>query len=210
MITIKTFVFNAFQENTYVIYDDSNECVVIDPGCSNDEERNELDKYINTLTLKPVAMVNTHCHVDHVLGCRYVKDKYKVPFYVNEADKFLLDTIEEHAGFFGLSLDRPPKPDYFLTDGQQFSFGNSTLDVPGHSAGSIALYAGSDGFVITGDALFKGSIGRTDLPGGDFQTLITSIRKKLLVLPEAVMVFPGHGPYTTVGDEKDSNPFLIN
>lgn len=206
-------MFNAFQENTYVIHDESKDCVIIDPGCSNDHEYNELDNYINSLDLKVVAMVNTHCHVDHVLGCGYIKDKYEVPFYVHAGDTFLLDTAEEHAGFFGISLKQPPQPDFYLEDGQQFTFGNSILDVfhvPGHSAGSIALYSFSDSFVITGDALFKGSIGRTDLPGGNYQSLITSIRKKLLTLPENVLVFPGHGPNTTIGNERDTNPFLIN
>lgn len=213
MITIKTFEFNAFQENSYVLHDETKECLFVDPGCSDDPEREEMRSYIRENGLKPVAMVNTHCHVDHILGCRFIKDLYNIPFYFNKDDELLLIRAKEQGVFFGLTLEEPPKADFFLEDGQKILFGKSTLDifyVPGHSAGSVALYSSSDSFVITGDALFKGSIGRTDLPGGNYQQLITSIRSKLLVLPRNVLVFPGHGPHTTIGDEYDTNPFLIN
>lgn len=211
MITIKPFVFNPFQENTFVLFDETKECVIVDPGMNSDEENNALEEYIREQNLQPVAMLNTHCHVDHVLGCKFVKEKYDVPFYIHAAESPILERTSEFAAFFGMQVETPPPADRFLEEQDTFRFGDSALKlllVPGHSPGSLALYSEPDRFVIAGDALFRGSIGRTDLPGGDYDTLINNIKTKLLSLPREVTVFSGHGPSTSVGAEHDTNPFL--
>jgi hydroxyacylglutathione hydrolase len=211
MIKIKTFVFNSFQENTYVLSDETNICVIVDPGCNNPEEKKELTDYLKKEQLVPKAIINTHGHIDHVLGCRFLHDELKLPFYAHQDEVILIEKAQELGVFFGVSVEPPPMPDHYLNDDQKFTFGNSTLlvsHVPGHSPGSVSFYSSKDNFVITGDVLFSGSIGRTDLPGGDYNMLIRSIKSKLLILPRDVMVFPGHGPSTTIGIEIDTNPFL--
>ena len=212
MITIKTFVFNSFQENTYILFDESKSCIIVDPGMNSSNEETTLQDYILQNKLKPTAMINTHCHIDHVLGCKFVKDTYKVPFYIHPDEVPVLDNAIEFGEMFGLHVEAPPTPDKYLNQGDKYIFGVSELQimhVPGHSPGSITLYSAPDNFIITGDVLFYGSIGRTDLPGGDYQTLIDNIKSKILVLPREVKAFPGHGPYTTIGDEYDTNPFLV-
>jgi hydroxyacylglutathione hydrolase len=211
MIKIKTFVFNVFQENTYILHDETCECVVVDPGVSTNIEKTEFDNYIVSNKLKPIAIVNTHCHIDHILGCKFLKEKYNIPFYTHEKEIILVEKAREYGVFFNIEIEDPPKPDKFLKDGDAFLFGNSVLfisHVPGHSPGSICLYSEIDKFILTGDVLFEGSIGRTDLPGSDPKVLINNIKTKLLTLPRDVIVFPGHGPYTTIGQEHDTNPFL--
>ncbi len=211
MVTLKPFVFTAFQENTFVLFDESLECVIVDPGMSDPGENGEIAQYITDNQLKPIAMLNTHCHIDHILGCRYIKDTYGVPFYVHPEEQVLLERAAEFGEFFGMQVDPPPMPDQFITEKDIFRFGESELillHVPGHSPGSLSLYSKQDGFVVVGDALFSGSIGRTDLPGGDYNTLISNIKNKLLTLPRDVIAFPGHGPSTTIGNEYDTNPFL--
>jgi hydroxyacylglutathione hydrolase len=211
MITIKLFVFNDFQENTYVLSDETRECIIIDPGCNDLQEQKELTDYIEKNQLNPVNVLNTHCHIDHVLGCKFICEKYNIPLIAHKEDIILIQNALSFGSFFGLTVEQPPMPDKTIDEGESFTFGNTHLQifhVPGHSSGSIALYSASDRLVITGDVLFKNSIGRTDLPGGDYNTIITSIRTKLLTLPENVMVFPGHGPSTTIGDELNYNPFL--
>jgi glyoxylase-like metal-dependent hydrolase (beta-lactamase superfamily II) len=211
MITVKTFVFNAFQENTYLLFDDTKSCIIVDPGMNSSDEQKSLTEYIGQNNLKPIAMINTHCHVDHVLGCNFVKNKYQIPFYIHPEEKPILDNAISFGEFFGLQVDAPPPADKFLEQGENYTFGHSEiqiLHIPGHSPGSITLYSVADKFAITGDVLFNGSIGRTDLPGGDYQTLINHIKSRLLVLPREVVAYPGHGPYTTIGDEYDTNPFL--
>jgi hydroxyacylglutathione hydrolase len=211
MIHIKIFEFNAFQENTYVLFDETKQCIIFDPGCNNPKEKKELTDFIEKEQIIPKAIINTHCHVDHLLGCKFVHDKYKVPFYAHKDEIMLIEKAKELGAFFGIEVEQPPIPDFFLSDGQKFTFGNSELlisHVPGHSPGSIAIYNINSKIIITGDVLFRGSIGRTDLPGGDFDTLIECIKSRLLILPREVVVYPGHGPNTTIGNEIDSNPFL--
>ena len=211
MISIKTFVFNPFQENTIILFDDSNHCIIVDPGMNNETEEKELVSFINNNGLLPQAIVNTHCHVDHILGCVFLKEKYALPFYAHRLELRLIETAQEFGEFFGLKVKQPPVPDTFLEEGKDIILGESTLrviHVPGHSEGSIALYSESYKFIITGDVLFYGSIGRTDLPGGNYNTLIRSIRGKIMVLPKDVAVFPGHGSNTTIQHEYDTNPFL--
>lgn len=211
MISLKIFVFNDFQENTYILSDETNQCIIVDPGCNNDEEKNTLATFIFGKGLSPKAVLNTHCHIDHILGVKFVCDKYKIPFIAHKDDDYLVKNALSFGSFFGLHTEQPPMPDSYLEEGNKYSFGNSELiffNVPGHSPGSLVIYSPADKILITGDVLFKNSIGRTDLPGGDYNALINGIRTKLLSLPEETMVFPGHGPYTTIGDEIKSNPFL--
>lgn len=211
MITLKTFVFNPFQENTYALNDESKECIIVDPGMNSPAEQEELIRYIEKNNLLPKAIVNTHCHVDHILGCQYLVKKYNIPFYANKLEIPLIETAIQFGEFFGLEIEQPPMPDHYLTENNNYNFGNSSFQVfhvPGHSEGSVALYSKEDKLVITGDVLFYGSIGRTDLPGGNYNTLINSIRQKLMMLPKDVEVYPGHGPKTTIQNEYDTNPFL--
>lgn len=211
MITIKTFVFNPFQENTYILSDESGSCIIIDAGCYQANEYDLLHQYIKTNNLIPEKLINTHGHIDHILGVKQLSDKYKIPFYIHAKEQLILDQANMHAALYGFSFHGlPEKIDNFDESGS-ISFGNSTLKVlyvPGHSKGSVALYSPNDNFVITGDVLFKGSIGRSDLPGGDYDELMNSITTQLLVLDQQTLVFPGHGPYSSIGIEIKTNPFL--
>lgn len=212
MITIKTFVFNAFQENTFVLSDETNSCIIIDPGMNSDEEEREITNYITDQKLDLVSIVNTHCHVDHILGCNRIIKKYNVPFYAHESEQILIENAKSFAEFFGMSIDQPPSPDKFIVEKDKVIIGNSSLEIfliPGHSPGSLVFYSKEDKFAITGDVLFRGSIGRTDLPGGDYTMLIDGIKSKLLSLPRDTTIYPGHGPSSTIGSEYDTNPFLL-
>jgi len=210
MLQIQSFVFNAFQENTYVLYDETKECVIIDPGCYEKNEEQELVQFIEQNDLKVKILLNTHCHVDHVLGNFFIQEKYKVKLYINPKDEPVLKAVKAYAPTYGLQQYQESSPDAYLEEGEIVSFGEqklSVLFVPGHSPGHIAFYNAENKIVIGGDVLFQNSIGRTDLPGGNFETLINSIHKKLFTLPDDVTVYPGHGPKTTIGFEKKTNPF---
>jgi glyoxylase-like metal-dependent hydrolase (beta-lactamase superfamily II) len=211
MINIKTFVFNAFQENTFLLFDETKECVIIDAGCNDENEYNQVDEFIkeNNLVLK--SIINTHCHIDHILGNAYLINKYKVQSIAHKEDLPLIERSKDMAAAFGFDVQEPPIPNQFVNDGDEIKFGNNVFivkHVPGHSPGSIALYNEAEKFVIVGDVLFAGGIGRTDLPGGDYDTLITSIKEKLFTLNSDVVAYPGHGESTTIGQEMDSNPFF--
>ncbi len=211
MITLKTFVFNAFQENTYVISDETGHCAIVDPGCYSDKEFNQLTEYIATNHLKPVKLINTHGHVDHILGIAKIASAYSLVPEFHEEEKSLLDKATGQGNIFGFKVNPLPAQINLLDENHPVLFGSSKLDVlhvPGHSKGSVAFYSKNDKIVITGDVLFKDSIGRTDLEGGDYDVLMNSIFKKLLTLGDEVVVFPGHGPSTTIGIEKLNNPFL--
>ncbi|MCG8411349.1 MAG: MBL fold metallo-hydrolase [Bacteroidales bacterium] len=211
MIKIKTFVFNSFQENTFVLFDETKNCVIVDPGCSKESEFSLLDQFIEENELEIQSIVNTHCHVDHILGNAYLVNKYKVSSIAHKEDLHLIKRSKDMAAVFGLSLDEPPVPNHLVDEGDEIKFGNSVLQVkhvPGHSPGSIALYSCTDNFIIVGDVLFAGSIGRTDLPGGDYDTLISSIKEKLFTLDDNVIVYPGHGSSTSIIREKQTNPFF--
>lgn len=211
MIEVKTFIFNAFQENTFVVYDTSKNCLIIDAGCNSAAERQEIIKFISENQLNPVALVNTHCHIDHILGVDYLKEHYSIPFKIHEADKPLLLHAAQQALFYGLEYEGLPEADEFLEEGDMLDAGMAgfkIFHVPGHSPGSIVLVSETSSHVFVGDVLFQGSIGRTDLPGGDYDTLISGIKEKLMTLPPETVVFPGHGPQTTIGLEKENNPFL--
>lgn len=211
MIKIKTFIFNPFQENTYLLSDETGECIVIDPGCYDPDEKKLLSDYIAENNLSCKMLVNTHCHIDHILGNAYIESLYKPLVAAHTEDAFLLNEANKYAQIFGFTVDQPPVPTLHLTDGAELKFGNSTLKVlhvPGHSPGSIALYAAEQNFVIVGDVLFRGSIGRTDLAKGDYDKLRESIFTKLMTLPPDTVVFSGHGPKTSIHEEALSNPFL--
>ncbi len=210
MITIQEFVFNPFSENTYVVFDETREAVIIDPGCYESHEQNALDQFILREHLSVKLLLNTHCHIDHVLGNDYVKEKYKVPFLIHKIEEQVLRAVKVYAPNYGFANYREAAPDGFLQEGVPVKFGNTIWDViflPGHSPGHVGFYDKSSRQLISGDVLFQQSIGRTDLPGGNFDILINSIHQKLFTLPEDVVVFPGHGPTTTIGEEKISNPF---
>jgi hydroxyacylglutathione hydrolase len=211
MIKVQKFVFNPFQENSYLLYDETGECIMVDMGSYTVEEKKKVLYFIENNRLQPVMIVNTHCHVDHILGNSFFKNKLKIRIAAHAGDEFLLKKAVESGTMFGLEVEAPPGIDEYLEEGKILAFGNSSLEifhVPGHSPGSIALYCREDNFILTGDVLFSGSIGRTDLPGGDYESLIASIRGKLLDLPPGVVVYCGHGPETTIGEEKENNPFL--
>ena len=211
MINIEQFVFNPFQVNCYVLYKQSGDCIIVDPSLSDQSEQDLFTRFIESKSLKPLMIINTHGHVDHVAGIEFLKDKYSIQSGMHSDDLFLLNNAVEQGLFFGFRIKKPPPPDFFIEHNQIFSLEGSKLEIrhaPGHSPGSIILYSMSDNFVITGDVLFAGSIGRTDLPGGDYNTLLNSIKMEILSMPDETAVYPGHGPATTVGDERRTNPFL--
>lgn len=202
-----------FGVNTYVLWDpDSNEAAIVDPGMIDREERDALDKFIESHNLKVTQLINTHSHLDHIFGNAHVKAKYGLEIKANPADSFLAESLPDQAARFGLRMPlEPTSIDVELHDGDILYLGKEKIEilsVPGHSPGSIALYCPESGFIITGDTLFPGSIGRTDLPRGDYGTLVDSIRRRILSLPDDTVVLSGHGGETTVGHEKKSNPFV--
>jgi len=213
MIKVKVFTFNAFSENTIVIWDDDKkEAAVIDPGTSTANEEKILSEFISSEKLEIKYLINTHCHIDHILGCKFVKEKYNPVYYAPEKDIPLLDHAQQQAQMFDIILDEPPKPDLLIDEATDISLGNSKLKflfTPGHTPGEYCIYLEKEKICITGDVLFNESIGRTDLWGGDYTALIESIENKLLVLPDEVMIYPGHGETSTIGYEKQNNPFLV-
>jgi glyoxylase-like metal-dependent hydrolase (beta-lactamase superfamily II) len=211
MTKIKTFVFNPFQENTYVLFDETKECVIIDSGCHSEAEQKELTGFIETNGLKPKYAINTHGHVDHVLGSAFVKSKFKVDILGHPEDLPLMQSAVNLGLMYGISIEDVPTIDVNINDGDLIKFGNSELEVihtPGHSLGGVCLLCRKEGFIISGDTLFNGSIGRTDLPGGNYDQLISSITEKILTLNGDYNVYPGHGEPTTIEWEKSNNPFL--
>jgi len=210
MIKIKSFVFNPFAENTYVLFDETNECVIIDPGCYTSAEESELANFITEKDLKVAHLLNTHGHIDHVLGNQFVSDTWKVKLSMSKEDLPTYKAVPAYSFNFGIDTYQEVDAGVFLKEGDSVQFGKSSLDVvfvPGHSVGHIAFINSEAKFIIGGDVLFNGSIGRTDLPGGDYDTLIDSIHEKLFVLDEDFTVYSGHGPETTIGKEKATNPF---
>lgn len=210
MIQIKKFVFNPFSENTYVVYDETLEAVVIDPGCYEREEQEELAEFIENQNLKVVQLLNTHCHIDHVLGNQYIKDRYGVELHIHAKDEETLLAVKVYAPAYGFAHYNEATSDGFFDEGDTIRFGNSSFDVifvPGHAPGHVAFINKDQQICIGGDVLFDGSIGRTDLPGGNFEELISSIHKKMFDLDDDMVVYTGHGGETTIGKEKNTNPF---
>jgi glyoxylase-like metal-dependent hydrolase (beta-lactamase superfamily II) len=211
MLRLQEFVYNAFAENTYLIINEKNECWIVDPGMNNNQERTQFTNYIAREKLTPMGIINTHAHIDHILGVQAMIDIYKIPFGMHEKDMPVMAGAKGSAILFGFDLPVVPEPTYYISEHEPLKLGDDVLEVrftPGHSPGSIVFYSAQDGWLIGGDVLFAGGIGRTDLPGGNHQTLLDSINSQLFSLPDEVRVYPGHGPSTTIGYEKKANPFL--
>ena len=208
---IKSFTFNDFQVNTYVLFDDTKECIIVDPGMYYEQEKKEFTDFISGNGLKPVLIINTHAHIDHIIGNQFVAEKYPLKLAAHRESVEFLEHVKEYGMVFGIKLEKIKPIDIFIDEQTPVHFGQSVLEVlytPGHADGSLCFYAKDDGFVITGDVLFYQSIGRTDLPTGDYDVLQESIRRKLFTLPGETVVYPGHGPETTINDEKQHNPFV--
>ena len=211
MIQIKKFTFNPVRENTYVLFDESRDCVIIDPGMYDGAEQNEFARFIKAEGLNPVLLLNTHCHYDHVFGNKFVFQTWGLKPQFHRGELYVLQAIPGYVPQMGLHYELSPEPEVFLDETGEVTFGNSKLELifaPGHSPAHLCFYAREDNFLIGGDVLFYNSIGRTDLPGGNHSQLIRSIKDNLFILPDDCEVYPGHGPSTTIGFEKTHNPFL--
>ncbi len=212
MSQVVKLTFGPIQENTYIIYDETSECIVIDPGCTNAKERDELIKTITGLGLKPMRLINTHCHVDHIPGNRLIADTYQIGLEIHPDEVPVLEDAPAFADMFQIEMsgEQPPVA-AFIHDGDIVSFGHTSLKAlatPGHSPGSLSFYNETEGYVISGDVLFYRSVGRYDLPGADGAVLFRSITTKLMTLPDDVRVYSGHGTDTTIGSERKHNGFL--
>lgn len=210
---IKRFEFNMLPVNCYLVYDSTKEAAIIDPGCFYAEERDFLRDYIKSKGLTPKHLLCTHLHLDHVFGCKFIKDTYGLGIEANPADEYWLQQAPQQARTFGLTYPEIHEPiEHPLFDGDKVTFGDLELEaicVPGHSPGSLAFYSREKKVLFSGDVLFQGSIGRADLQGGNFEELKEAICNRLFTLPDDVTVYPGHGPSTTIGYEKRNNPFFI-
>lgn len=211
MLKIKTFTFNPFQENTYLLINEENEAILIDPGCYEKSEQEELEQFLQNNNIQLKLLLNTHAHIDHVLGYAYINRTFNLTMKLHALELPILRAVKAYAPNYGFVFEEGPEPTELLEEGDIIKFGENTLEVlfvPGHSPGSVAFYCKEQNFVIAGDVLFFRSIGRTDLPGGDHNTLITSIKNKMYTLDDDTVVYPGHGPQTTIGSEKIYNPFV--
>ncbi len=212
MAVVAEFTFNPFQENTFIVYDDTKECIIFDPGCVSPSEKDQLTTFISSAGLTPVRLINTHCHLDHVFGNKFVSETYNLPLEIHEGELAVLKAVPQICQMYGIAYPEPsPMPERFIEEGELIQFGETTLKslfTPGHSPASLSFYCEENAFIIAGDVLFQSSIGRTDLPGGDFATLIDSIKTQFYPLGDDVRVYPGHGPSTTIGREKKMNPYL--
>ena len=211
MLQIKLFEFSPIQENTYVLYNEFNDCLIIDPGCYYDDEKDELVNFLIKMDLKPKMLLNTHCHLDHVFGNKFIAEKFGLTLQIHRNEKLVLDFAPKSGLLYNLPFDNYNGDFIYLEEGNKILLGNDELTVieaPGHSPGHICFYCAAQHFIISGDVLFKRSIGRTDLPGGNHETLLKNIREKLFTLPGETKVYSGHGPVTTIGEEKTQNPFF--
>lgn len=212
MIIVEQYTFNPFQENTFIIYDETKEALVVDPGCYFPEEKERFKALIESKGLQLKGIISTHSHLDHVFGNKFVMEEFNVGLTIHKEDLQTLNMLKLTADKYGIpNVEESPEPTSFIKEGEQIKFGNSFLDVvfvPGHAPGHIAFISHQDQFIINGDCLFQGGIGRTDLPGGNMQQLLTSIQTQLFVLPDDYTVYCGHGPSTTIGYEKENNSFL--
>ncbi len=211
MINVKIFTFNPLQENTYILFNEALECMIVDPGCYFDNEREEIINFIEKKGLKPVLLVNTHCHLDHVFGNKFVHERFGLELHIHEGEKKVLEMAPSSGLMWNMPFDNYAGPLHFIDPKNKIMLGSEEFEVlftPGHSPASISLYSASNAVLIAGDVLFRESVGRTDLPGGDPDVLVNSILTQLYVLPEDTIVYSGHGSSTTIGHEKKFNPFV--
>ena len=210
-MTLHHLVFNPYEVNTYIVAAADGQCAIIDPACCSPGEQATLKKFITDKGLRPIWLINTHGHFDHVIGNAFVCKTWQVKTAAHSGDLFLMEIAYKQGEIFGFSVEQPPTPAVCFEDGQIIDFDDVSLQIrhiPGHSPGSIVLYSSAQNWVIVGDVMFRGSIGRTDLPGGNFDLLISGIEAKLLSLPPDTEVYTGHGPKTSIGREKKYNPYL--
>lgn len=212
MIEVQLRTYNPFQENSYLLINEKKECIIIDPGCYFKEEQQDWLGLIRDQKLHPIRLWNTHTHIDHIFGNSLMAREFGLGLEIHELDLPLLALAPQGGLLYQLPFEDSPPPQAFLNQGDRIPFGEQTLEIiltPGHSPGSISIYAPGSGFLIAGDVLFRGSIGRTDLPGGNHEVLLESIRSRLIPLGDSIRVYPGHGPETTLGEERIHNPFLV-
>ncbi|MEY3921737.1 MAG: hypothetical protein RL634_1498 [Bacteroidota bacterium] len=211
MLNVKIFQFNPLQENTYLIFNEEQNCIIVDPGCYTDQERQQLLQFIASKALRPVLLVNTHCHLDHVFGNKFIHEQFGLELHIHEGEQKVLDMAPTSGLMWNLPFDNYQGKLHFIDESLPLQLGNDRLEIlftPGHSPASISLYSNKDDLLIAGDVLFRESVGRTDLPGGNPDILSHSIRTKLYTLPDETIVYPGHGIPTTIGHEKHHNPFI--
>ncbi len=208
---IKSFVFNPFYENTYLLWDDTKEGIIVDPGCYEDYERKEIIDFVESNEIKIKYIVNTHCHIDHVLGNYDLKTQFNCPLWLPKGELEIFQSVVAYAPNWGINQYSPAEPDHLIEENEIIEFGNTSLKsilCPGHSPGHLVFYHENEETLIAGDVLFRESIGRTDLPGGNHQQLLENIAQKIYKLPDDCGVYPGHGPSTTIGHERQFNPFI--
>ncbi|MEP7144901.1 MAG: MBL fold metallo-hydrolase [Ferruginibacter sp.] len=211
MLKIQSFIFNPVRENTYLLYNEFKQCIIIDPGCYFEEEREQIKKFISQNSLAPAMLLNTHCHLDHVFGNKFIADTYQLVLQIHEKERQVLDYAPTSGLMYNLPFDNYTGKFILLKEGDKILLGKDELEIieaSGHSPGSICFYCARQNFIIGGDVLFQGGIGRTDLPMGDHLALLKNIKNKLLVLPGETVVYSGHGPATTIEEEQLHNPFL--
>ena len=211
MLSVQPFTFNPVQENTYIVYNDAKECCIIDPGCYFASEEQQLVDFVESNGLTPLFLLNTHCHLDHIFGNRFIHKRYSLTLHLHKLEKQVLDLGPVSGQMWQLPFDNYDGELKYIAEGDTIKLGSEELEIlftPGHSPGHVCYYSKDHKFLIGGDVLFQGSVGRTDLPGGDFATLEESIKTKLYTLPEDVIVHPGHGESTTIGEEMKTNPFV--
>lgn len=211
MIQVKSFCFNAFQENTYLVWNEQGEGLLIDPGCYTYEERNILKEFIEEKQITPKAIINTHAHVDHVLGVQSIKEFYQIPFGLHQKETVILQDVKNRAQAYGFPHYQETEIDFFLEEGQTLSFGDwspKVLFTPGHAPGHVSFYFEKDQILLSGDVLFRRSVGRTDFPHCNHEHLVQSIQTQLYTLPDETVVYPGHSGPTTIGEEKQFNPYV--
>ena len=211
MFSVHSFTFSPIEENTYLLYNEKAQCIIIDPGCYFLEEKEVLKEFVRMKGLIPVLLLNTHCHLDHVFGNKLAADTWNLPLHIHPDERKMLDLAPASGLIYNLPFDNYTGEFIYLEDGKKINLDGDELEIilaPGHAPGHCCFYSAQQGFIISGDVLFYRSIGRTDLPYGNHEQLLKSIRERIFVLPDNTIVYPGHGSATQVGDEKKFNPFL--